>query len=214
MCFDTESSWAKTVYLLQGMWAEEKSKNALLETELKEVREQVVQERHSTRSMRLQRDTYMTAEAKYIERARVLEAANYENKQMIRDHAAHVVARVDDNCERVDAGGARAVKEAVEKFGASLLSRTESLLTDKLQTFGAIVEEVLLCCFVCCCWSEVNDMWFVCRPKISLRRSKSGRRKRKGGIHLSQSQRQAFVTQLVSQTQRKRQSQRKSPAKR
>ena len=97
--------------------------------------------------MRLERDNFMTAEATYTERARVLEAANYENKQMIRDHAAHVVTRVGDICKQVDAGGARAVKEAIEEFGASLLSRTESLLTDKLQTFGVIVKEVLLWLF-------------------------------------------------------------------
>ena len=117
------------------MWGDEKAKNALLETELKQVKEEVVQERLCTVSMRLDRDRFMTAEAKYTERARVLEAANYENKQMIRDHAARVEGIVE---------------QAVEKFGASLLSRTESLLTDKLQTFGAIVKEVSLWLFCLC----------------------------------------------------------------
>ena len=142
--FDTESSWAKTVYLLQNMWADEKANNALLEIEVKEVKEEVVQERLRTMSMRVERDSFMTAEAKYTKRARVLEAANYENKQMICDHAAHIVNRFDDICKQVDAGGAveQAVKQAVEEFGASLLSRTESLLTDKLQTFGVIIKEI------------------------------------------------------------------------
>ena len=79
----------------------------------------------------------MTAEAKYTERARVLEDVNYENKQMIRDHAARVKGVVE-----------QAVKQAVEEFGASLLSQTDSLLTEIwLQTFGATVKEVSLWLF-------------------------------------------------------------------
>ncbi|DBA87259.1 TPA: hypothetical protein ACH3X1_004322 [Trebouxia sp. C0004] len=118
----------------KGKWLEERAKRILLETELKQVREEGA-------AMRLERDKSMTAEAEYIAKAKVLEASNYENKQMIRDHAS----RVEDFCKQVNAGAVveGAVKRAVEEFGKLLLSQTGSLLEDKLMTFGNVVNQVL-----------------------------------------------------------------------
>ena len=150
--FSTKRGCAKTMYLLQGMWGDEKAKSALLETELKQVKEEVVQERLCTVSMRQDRDRFMTAEAKYTERARVLEAANYENKQMIRDHAAHVVSRVDDICKQVDAAGVeQAVKRAVEEVAGGVVEqavrRAVEEIGKSLQAFDAIVNKVWLWLF-------------------------------------------------------------------
>ena len=119
---------------MQGKWLEEQIKRTLLETELKQAKEELAQERKRakedlaqerllTMSIRLERDKFMKAEAEYVERARVLEGSNHENKQAIRDHAA-----LQGN--------------AYKEFTEQLLSQTDSLLTDKLNTFGATIKEV------------------------------------------------------------------------
>lgn len=124
---------------MQGKWLEEQAKTTRSDAELKHVHAELIKEKLCIMSMRQEREELMTAEAKYTERARVLETSSNENKQMIRD----VVSQVDDICEQVDTAHAvEAVKQAVEEVGKSLLSQTDSLLTDKLKTFGAIVEQV------------------------------------------------------------------------
>lgn len=116
-CFATERSYAKTVYWLQGMWADEKARRTLLETEVKQVKEDLAQERLRTMSIRVERDLdrekLVAAEAEYTVTARRLEAVNYENRQMIRDHDALQDA-------------------AYKEFTEQLLAKVDSLLTEKL----------------------------------------------------------------------------------
>lgn len=84
---------------------------------MKQVKADLAQERLRTMSIRVERDLdrekLVAAEAEYNGRARGLEAVNYENKQMIRDH---------DALQDV----------AYKAFTEQLLAKVDSLLTERL----------------------------------------------------------------------------------
>lgn len=110
------------------MWHDEQAQNLLLEAELKQVKEKAAQDKLHLSTLRSERDEWRSerdelvkAEARYTERARVLEAANYENQQLISNNAALIVSRVEATCKQV---GEQVGEHTVKELGA--------LLTDKL----------------------------------------------------------------------------------
>ena len=139
---------------MQGKWVEEQARTTRLEAELKHGHAESVKDKLCILSMRHERDELMTAEAKYTERARVLETSNNENKQMIRD----VVSRVDDICKQVDTSNnenKQTILDVVSRLddickqvetsnneNKQMIRDVVSRVDDKLETFGAIVKQV------------------------------------------------------------------------